>query len=60
MIDCSQDFCRFGLPLNLTMNNDVQFNNGLWKSLWKMCGSKLKFTSGYHHKRTQQNGPIVR
>ena len=40
--------CRFGLPLNLTMDNDVRFNNGLWKSLWKMCGSKLKFTSGYH------------
>jgi len=37
--------CRFGLPLNLTMDNDVQFNNGLWKSLWKMCGSKLTFTS---------------
>ena len=40
--------CRFGLPLNLTMDNDVRFNNGLWKSLWKMCGSKLKFTSSYH------------
>jgi len=21
--------CRFGLPLNLTMDNDVRFNNGL-------------------------------
>jgi len=40
--------CLFGLPLNLTRDNDVQFNNGLWKSLWKMCGSKLKFTSSYH------------
>jgi len=40
--------CCFGLPLNLTMDNDVRFNNGLWTSLWKMCGSKLKFTSSYH------------
>ena len=40
--------CRFGLPLNLTMDTDVRFNNGLWTSLWKMCGSKLKFTSSYH------------
>jgi len=39
--------CRFGLPLNLTMDNDVRFNNGLWKSLWKMCWSKLKFTFSY-------------
>ena len=30
------------------MDNDVRFNNGLWKSLWKMCASKLTFTSGYH------------
>ena len=28
--------CRFGLPLNLTMDNDVRFNNGLWKILRKM------------------------
>ena len=48
--------CRFGLPLNLTMDNDVQFNNGLWKSLWKMCGSKLTFTSSYH----SQADPIER
>jgi len=40
--------CRFGLPLNLTMDNDVRFNNRLWKSLLKMCGSKLQFTLSYH------------
>jgi len=40
--------CRFGLPLNLTMDNDVRFNNRLWKSLWKMCGNKFKFASSYH------------
>ena len=38
--------CCFGLPLDLTMDNDVWFNNGL--CLWKMCGSKLKFTLTYH------------
>jgi len=31
-----------------TIDNDVRFNNVLWNRLWKMCGSKLKFTSNYH------------
>jgi len=30
------------------MDNDAHFYNGLLECLWKMCGSKLKFTSSYH------------
>jgi len=26
--------CQFGLPQNLTMDNDVRFVSSLWKSLW--------------------------
>jgi len=40
--------CCFELPLNLTMDNDMWLNNRLWENLWKMCNSKLKFTSSYH------------
>ena len=41
-------YCRFGLPLNLTMDNDVKFVSLLWKSLWHLCGAKLHFTSNYN------------
>ena len=40
--------CRFGLPQNLTMDDDVRFVSSLWKSLWHICGTKLRFTSSYH------------
>jgi len=40
--------CRFGLPQNLTMDNDVRFVSSLWKSLWHICSTKLCFTSSYH------------
>ena len=40
--------CRFGLPVTLTMDNDVRFVSSLWKSLWHLCGTKLKFTSSYN------------
>jgi len=40
--------CRFGLPQNLTMDNYVRFVSSLWKSLWHICGTKLRFTSSYH------------
>jgi len=40
--------CRFGLPQNLTMDNDVRFVSSLWKSLRHICGAKLRFTSSYH------------
>jgi len=39
--------CRFGLPLNLTMDNDVKSVSLLWESLWHLCGTKLHFTSNY-------------
>jgi len=40
--------CRFGLPLTLTMDNDVRFVGAVWRALWKLCGTKLKFTSSYN------------
>jgi len=32
---------------NWPLDNDVCFDNGLWKSLWKMCSGKLNFTQSY-------------
>jgi len=40
--------CRFGLPLHLTIDNDVKFVSSLWQSLWNLCGTKLRFTSSYN------------
>ena len=40
--------CRFGLPLHLTIDNDVEFVSALWQSLWNLCGTKLRFTSSYN------------
>jgi len=30
------------------MDNDVRFVGALWRTLWKLCGTKLKFTSSYN------------
>jgi len=40
--------CQFGLPLNLTRDNDVNFVSSLWQSLCHLCGIKLCFTSSYN------------
>jgi len=40
--------CRFGLPLDRTIDNDVKFVSALWQSLWNLCGTKLRFTSSYN------------
>jgi hypothetical protein len=46
--------CRFGLPLTLTMDNDVRFVGAVWRALWKLCGTKLKFTSSYNPQSDQE------
>jgi len=40
--------CRFGLPLHLTIDNDVKFVSFLWQSLWNLSGTKFRFTSSYN------------
>ena len=40
--------CRFGFTQNVTVENDVRFVSSLWKSLWHICGTKLRFASSYH------------
>jgi len=30
------------------MDNDVRFVGAVWRALWKLCGSKLKFTSSHN------------
>ena len=40
--------CQYGLPEKLTHDNDVRFASGLWKELWRLVGTKLKFTSSYN------------
>ena len=40
--------CQYGLPEKLTHDNDIRFASGLWKELWRLVGTKLKFTSSYN------------
>ena len=40
--------CQYGLPDKLTHDNDVRFASGLWKELWRLVGTKLRFTSSYN------------
>ena len=40
--------CRFGLPVSITHDNDRRFVSSLWKHLWQLVGTKLKFTSSYN------------
>ena len=40
--------CRFGLPVSITHDNDRRFVSSLWKHLWRLVGTKLKFTSSYN------------
>ena len=30
------------------MDNDVRFVGAMWRALWKLCDTKLKFTSSYN------------
>ena len=30
------------------MDNDVHFVGTVWRALWKLCGTKLKFTFSYN------------
>ena len=45
--------CRFGLPLTLTKDNDVRFVGAVWRALWKLCGTKLKFSSSFNPQSDQ-------
>jgi len=36
------------------MDNHVRFVGAVWRALWKLCGTKLKFTSSYNPQSDQE------
>lgn len=44
-----------GLPLNIVSDRDNKFVCHFWRTLWKMLGMNLSFSSAYH---PQSNGQI--
>lgn len=39
-----------GLPKTIVSDRDVKFMSFFWKSLWKLVGTKLLFSTSYHPK----------
>ena len=37
-----------GLALNIVINRDSKFLGHFWRTIWKMLGTKLSFSSTYH------------
>jgi len=43
-----------GLPVSIVSNRDVKFMSYFWKTLWKLCGTTLKFSAAFHPQTDQQ------
>lgn len=40
--------CLHSVPKSITSDHDVKFMSHFWKTLWKLLGIKLQFSSAYH------------
>ena len=38
-----------GLPRSIVSDRDVKFTGHFWRTLWKKLGTRLNFSSVYHH-----------
>ena len=44
----------YGLPESIVSDRDIKFVSYFWKALWHLMGTKLKFSSVYHHQTDGQ------
>ena len=45
---CDKIVCLHGMPRCIHSDRDVRFQSQFWKQLWKISGTKLKFSTTYH------------
>ena len=46
---CFRDIVRIhGFPLNIVSDRDSKFIGHFWRTLWKMLGTNISFSSAYH------------
>ncbi|CAA7407447.1 unnamed protein product [Spirodela intermedia] len=38
----------YGLPKSIVSDHDIRFTNHFWRTLWRLLGTKLKFSTAYH------------
>ncbi|SCV70782.1 BQ2448_3544 [Microbotryum intermedium] len=48
---------RWGIPQEITMDNDKVFRAAFWQNMWQLLGTTLSFSTSYH---PQTNGKIER
>lgn len=49
-----------GVPKTITSDRDVKFVNHLWRTLWKLLGTQLQFSSAYHPQTNNQTEVVSR
>jgi len=48
------------LPASIVFNRDVKFMSYFWKTLWKLCGTTLKFFAAFHPQTDGQTDVVNR